>query len=64
MAHFDSVPSNMTYIKVKGQWRYLGEVDNNNNNNNNNNNKTLKERIAYHHGNLVHVLKAGTMKNY
>lgn len=35
--------------------RYLGEDDNS---------KTLKELIAYHNGNMVHVLKAGTMKNY
>lgn len=35
--------------------RYLGEDDNS---------KTLKELIAYHNGNMIHVLKAGTMKNY
>ena len=35
--------------------RYLGEDDNS---------KTLKELIAYHNGNMVHVLKPGTMKNY
>ncbi|MEE9361441.1 MAG: site-specific integrase [Cellulophaga sp.] len=35
--------------------RYLGEDDNC---------KTLKELIAYHNGNMIHVLKAGTMKNY
>ena len=35
--------------------RYLGEDDNS---------KTLKELIAYHNGNMIHVLKSGTMKNY
>ncbi|PCJ94408.1 MAG: integrase [Flavobacteriaceae bacterium] len=35
--------------------RYLGEDDDS---------KTLKELIAYHNGNMIHVLKAGTMKNY
>ncbi|UMB53943.1 site-specific integrase [Lutibacter sp. A64] len=35
--------------------RYLGEDDES---------KTLKELIAYHNGNMIHVLKAGTMKNY
>ena len=35
--------------------RYLGEDDNS---------KTLKELIAYHNGNMIHVLKVGTMKNY
>ncbi len=35
--------------------RYLGEDENS---------KTLKELIAYHNENMVHVLKAGTMKNY
>ncbi|MEJ4087230.1 site-specific integrase [Galbibacter orientalis] len=35
--------------------RYLGEDDNS---------KTLRELIAYHHGNMVFVLKRGTMKNY
>lgn len=35
--------------------RYLGEDDNS---------KTLKELIAYHHGNMAYVLKRGTMKNY
>lgn len=35
--------------------RYLGEDDNS---------KTLRELIAYHNGNMVHVLKSGTMKNY
>lgn len=35
--------------------RYLGEDDNS---------KTLKDLIAYHNNNMVHVLKAGTMKNY
>ncbi len=35
--------------------RYLGEDDNS---------KTLKDLIAYHNENMVHVLKAGTMKNY
>ena len=35
--------------------RYLGEDDTS---------KTLKELIAYHNGNMIHVLKAGTMKNY
>ena len=35
--------------------RYLGEDDNS---------KSLKELIAYHNGNMVNVLKAGTMKNY
>ncbi|GAA3569528.1 site-specific integrase [Snuella lapsa] len=35
--------------------RYLGEDDNS---------KTLRELIAYHNGNMVHVLKPGTMKNY
>ncbi len=35
--------------------RYLGEDDTS---------KTLKELIAYHNDNMVHVLKAGTMKNY
>ncbi|MEH6762767.1 MAG: site-specific integrase [Maribacter arcticus] len=35
--------------------RYLGEDDNS---------KTLKELIAYHHGNMAFVLKRGTMKNY
>ncbi|MEJ4087640.1 site-specific integrase [Galbibacter orientalis] len=35
--------------------RYLGEDDNS---------KTLRELIAYHHGNMAFVLKRGTMKNY
>ncbi|NMH86043.1 site-specific integrase [Flavivirga algicola] len=35
--------------------RYLGEDDNS---------KTLKELITYHNENMIHVLKAGTMKNY
>ena len=35
--------------------RYLGEDDNS---------KTLRELIAYHHGNMAYVLKRGTMKNY
>ncbi|MBS9461428.1 site-specific integrase [Flagellimonas sp. 389] len=35
--------------------RYLGEDENS---------KTLKELITYHNNNMVHVLKAGTMKNY
>ncbi|UII75313.1 site-specific integrase [Flagellimonas sp. HMM57] len=35
--------------------RYLGEDSNC---------KTLKELIAYHNGSMIHVLKAGTMKNY
>lgn len=35
--------------------RYLGEDDTS---------KTLKELIAYHNGNMIHVLKSGTMKNY
>ncbi|SFT07668.1 Site-specific recombinase XerD [Zhouia amylolytica] len=35
--------------------RYLGEDDNS---------KTLRELISYHNGNMVRVLKAGTMKNY
>ena len=35
--------------------RYLGE---------DNDSKTLKELIAYHNGNMIHVLKSGTMKNY
>lgn len=35
--------------------RYLGEDDTS---------KTLKELIAYHNGNMIHVLKTGTMKNY
>lgn len=35
--------------------RYLGEDENS---------KTLKELITYHNGNMIHVLKAGTMKNY
>lgn len=35
--------------------RYLGEDDNS---------KTLRELIGYHNGNMVRVLKAGTMKNY
>ncbi|WP_367278099.1 Arm DNA-binding domain-containing protein [uncultured Algibacter sp.] len=35
--------------------RYLGEDDHS---------KTLKELIDYHNGNMIHVLKAGTMKNY
>ncbi|WP_313791569.1 phage integrase SAM-like domain-containing protein [Allomuricauda sp. SCSIO 64092] len=35
--------------------RYLGEDDKS---------KTLHELITYHNDNMVHVLKAGTMKNY
>ncbi|HET8964330.1 MAG TPA: site-specific integrase [Chitinophagales bacterium] len=35
--------------------RYLGEDENS---------KTLLELIGYHNGNMVRVLKAGTMKNY
>jgi len=35
--------------------RYLGEDDNS---------RALKELIAYHNGNMVHVLKRGTMNNY
>jgi len=35
--------------------RYLGEDCNS---------KTLRELIAYHNGNMVYVLKRGTMKNY
>ena len=35
--------------------RYLGEDDNS---------KSLKELIAYHNGNMINVLKRGTMKNY
>ncbi|MEP3383072.1 MAG: site-specific integrase [Flavobacteriaceae bacterium] len=35
--------------------RYLGEDENS---------KTLKDLIAYHNNNMIHVLKAGTMKNY
>ena len=35
--------------------RYLREDDNS---------KTLKELIAYHNGNMIHILKSGTMKNY
>ena len=35
--------------------RYLGADDNH---------KTLIELIAYHNENMIHVLKAGTMKNY
>ncbi|WP_396590209.1 site-specific integrase [Allomuricauda sp. R78024] len=35
--------------------RYLGEDDSS---------KTLQELISYHNGNMVRVLKAGTMKNY
>lgn len=35
--------------------RYLGEDDNS---------KTLRELVAYHHGNMAFVLKRGTMKNY
>jgi len=35
--------------------RYLEEDDNS---------KTLRELIAYHHGNMAFVLKKGTMKNY
>ncbi len=35
--------------------RYLGE---------DNNSKTLRELVAYHHGNMAYVLKRGTMKNY
>ncbi len=35
--------------------RYLGEDENS---------KTLKELITYHNNNMVHVLKAGTIKNY
>ena len=35
--------------------RYLGEDDNS---------KTLRELISYHNGNMVRVLKVGTMKNY
>jgi len=35
--------------------RYLGEDDNS---------KTLRELIGYHNGNMVRVLKSGTMKNY
>lgn len=34
--------------------RYLGEDDN----------RILKELIAYHNWNMIHVLKGGTMKNY
>ena len=37
------------------KFRHLEEDDNS---------KTLKELIAYHNGNMIHVLKAGTMKNY
>ncbi len=35
--------------------RYLGEDDHS---------KTLRQLIAYHNGNMVRVLKVGTMKNY
>ncbi len=35
--------------------RYLGKDDDS---------KTLKELSAYHNGNMIHVLKARTMKNY
>ena len=37
------------------KYRYLGEDENS---------KTPKDLIAYHNSNMIHVLKAGAMKNY
>ncbi|WP_242203514.1 site-specific integrase [Aestuariivivens insulae] len=53
--HKELIEEDMVISSEAIKSRYLGEDDNS---------RTLNELIAYHNGNMAHVLKPGTMKNY